>query len=206
MPTRSDVPVTARRFLVLHGWENHRPSEHWQWWLTDQLRAAGEQVLYPQLPSPDHPVLADWLDVLEGEWGQMGDGERVVVAHSLGCLLWLHAASRGVADPPADRVLLVAPPSPAVTAGIPAIAGFVAPADPAAVRASSRRTVRLLCSDRDPYSGEGTAAEVYGGPLGLDSEVTPGAGHFTIDDGYGPLPAVLDWCRGPGPAREDVTP
>ena len=45
----------------------------------------------------------------------MGAGERVVVAHSLGCLLWLHAAAEGLVDPVADRVLLVAPPSPAVT-------------------------------------------------------------------------------------------
>jgi predicted alpha/beta hydrolase family esterase len=195
--SHSDVAMTARRFLVLHGWENHRPVEHWEWWLTDRLRAAGEQVLYPQLPSPDHPRLDDWLDVFHGEWQQLGDGERVVVAHSLGCLLWLHAASRGLVDPPADRALLVAPPSPVVTAGIPAIAGFVAPVDPAAVRASSRSTVRLLCSDRDPYSTEGTAAVVSGAPLGLDSEVTAGAGHFTIDDGFGPFPDALDWCLGP---------
>jgi predicted alpha/beta hydrolase family esterase len=188
--------VTGRRFLVLHGWENHRPVEHWEWWLTDRLRAAGEQVLYPQLPSPDHPRLNDWLDVFHGEWQQMGDGERVVVAHSLGCLLWLHAAARDLVDPTAHRVLLVAPPSPVVTASIPAIAGFVAPVAPSAVRASSRSTVRLLCSDRDPYSTEGTAAEVYGAPLGLDVQVLPGAGHFTVDDGYGPFPDVLRWCLG----------
>jgi uncharacterized protein len=189
--------VTGRWFLVLHGWENHRPVEHWEWWLTDRLRADGEQVLYPQLPSPDHPRLDDWLEVFESEWRQMGDGERVVVAHSLGCLLWLHAATRRLVDPPADRVLLVAPPSPRVTAGIPDIAGFVAPADPDAVRASSRSTVRLLCSDRDPYSTEGAAAEVYGVPLALDTEVVPGGGHFTIEEGYGPFPAVLAWCAAP---------
>ena len=132
--------ITARRFLVLHGWENHRPVEHWEWWLTDQLRSRGEQVLHPQLPSPDHPRLDDWLEVLTG---------------------------------------------------------FVAPVDSAAVRASSRSTVRLRCSDQDPYSTEGTAAEVYGGPLGPHSEVTPGAGHFTVDDGFGPFPDALAWCLGP---------
>jgi predicted alpha/beta hydrolase family esterase len=184
----------TRRFLVLHGWENRRPPEHWEWWLVDALRDQGEQVLYPQLPSADLPVLADWLEVFTSEWRQMGAGERVVVAHSLGCLLWLHAAAEGLVDPVADRVLLVAPPSPAVTAGTPAMAGFVAPDEPAAVRAASRTDVRLVCSDGDPYSTEGTAAELYGAPLGLDSEVLPGTGHLTIDDGYGPWPAVLAWC------------
>lgn len=187
----------SRRFLVLHGWQNHRPPEHWHWWLVDRLRAGGEQVLYPQLPAADDPVLDDWLEVLAGEWLQMGDGERVVVAHSLSCLLWLHAAALGVVDPVADRVLLVAPPSPAVTASFPEIAGFVAPQDPASVRASSRAPVRLVGSERDAYSTEGTAHELYGVPLGLDSEVLAGAGHIAIDDGYGPWPAVLQWCLDP---------
>lgn len=187
-------PVVDRRFLVLHGWENRRPVEHWEWWLTDALRGRGEQVLYPQFPEPDRPVLADWLDLLAGEWAQLGAGERVVVAHSLGCLLWLHAAARGLAGPPADRVLLVAPPSPGVTAGIPAIAGFVAALEPGAVAASARTRTRLVASDADGYSTEGTAAALYGEPLGLDAETLPGAGHLTVEDGYGPWPAVLDWC------------
>ena len=187
----------SRRFLVLHGWENHRPPEHWQWQLVDALRGRGEQVLYPQLPSPDHPVLDDWLEAFGAEWLQMGDGERVVVAHSLGCLLWLHAAHRGLVDPPADRVLLVAPPSPAVTAAIPDIAEFVAPVDPASVWSSSRTAVRLVASDADVYSTEGTAHALYGEPLGLDGDVLPGAGHLTIEDGFGPWPAVLAWALDP---------
>lgn len=187
----------SRRFLVLHGWENHRPPQHWQWWLTDRLRARDAQVLYPQLPAPDTPVLEDWLEVLQGEWRQMGDGERVVVAHSLSCLLWLHAAARGMVRPPADRVLLVAPPSPAAAASHPQIAGFRAPVERSAVRASSCAAVRLVASERDAYSPEGSAHELYGEPLGLDSEVLPGAGHLTIEDGYGPWPAALAWCLDP---------
>jgi predicted alpha/beta hydrolase family esterase len=46
-----DVARGQRRFLVLHGWQNRRPREHWQHWLTDSLRATGERVRYPQLPT-----------------------------------------------------------------------------------------------------------------------------------------------------------
>jgi predicted alpha/beta hydrolase family esterase len=127
----------------------------------------------------------------------MGSGERVVVAHSLSCLLWLHAAERGLVDPPADRVLLVAPPSPAVTSSYAEMAGFLAPEDPASVWLSSRATVRLVASANDPWSTEGTADALYGGPLGLDSEILPAAGHVTIEDGFGPWPAVLDWALDP---------
>ena len=54
--------------------------------------------------------------VLEAELGQLGTGERVVVAHSLSVLLWLHAAAALGTAARVDRVLLVAPPSPAVLA------------------------------------------------------------------------------------------
>jgi hypothetical protein len=32
--------------------------------------------------------------------------------------------------------------------------------------------------------------------------VVPGAGHFTLEDGYGPLPAVLAWCDAATSARD----
>jgi predicted alpha/beta hydrolase family esterase len=190
-------PAPGRRFLVLHGWQHHRPPDHWAWWLTETLRERGEQVLYPQLPDPDHPRLTAWLETFAAEWAQLGRGQRVVVAHSLGCLLWLRAAAEGLTVPPADRVLLVAPPSPEVTRATPEMAEFDAPLDAVALRRSSRDVVRLACSDADVYSTEGTAAEVYGRPLGLDVDLLPGARHLSDDDGYGSWPAVLGWCLDP---------
>lgn len=192
--------MSARRFLVLHGWQNRRPVEHWQWWLVDRLRARGEQVLYPQLPSPDEPQLAQWQEALAAEWAQMGDGERVVVAHSLSCLLWLRSAAERVLDRPADRVLLVAPPSPSVTVATPEMREFaVTPGDDqlVALAESSRTRVRLVASDADEYSTDGPASLVYGRPLALDSETLPGTGHLTVEDGYGPWPAVHAWCQDP---------
>ena len=190
----------TRRFLVLHGWQNRRTTEHWQWHLVDRLRTDGEQVLYPQMPSPDEPRLSEWLELLVAEWSQMGGGERVVLAHSLSCLLWMHAATRRVLHPVADRVLLVAPPSPTKISGIPEVSEFaITPGDEllVAVAASSRSRVRLVASDRDEYSPDGPAAEIYGRPLALDAEVLPGAGHLSGEDGFGPWPGVHAWCRDP---------
>ncbi|MGH3494745.1 MAG: hypothetical protein ACRDQ1_16130 [Sciscionella sp.] len=48
----SEVAVTPRRFLLLHGYGNHPPVGHWQWLLTEQLCRRGEQLRYPQLPDP----------------------------------------------------------------------------------------------------------------------------------------------------------
>lgn len=183
----------GRRFLLLHGLGNFRPREHWQWWLSDQLRQRGEQVLYPQFPDPDAPCLASWLELLVAEYAMLGTGERIVIGHSLGCALWYQASAHGVLTSPADRVLLVAPPGPGFLV-LPVTADFhTGPWSAEALASSSRSPVRLVGSDLDPYCPEGPATEVYGRPLGLDGETISGAGHLSVPDGYGAWPQVLRW-------------
>ncbi|MET7988021.1 alpha/beta hydrolase [Streptomyces sp. NPDC005281] len=179
-----------RSFLILHGWQNHRPRGHWQHWLAGRLGELGQHVVYPQLPGPDDPDLEVWMAELARHLDAQRGSERVVVAHSLSAVLWLHAAARalpGVAG--VDRVLLVAPPSASVLAGLPEIAGF-------ALRERDFTLpgpTRLVAGDDDPYCPEGAGA-VYGDPLGIPTHVLSGAGHLGMDAGYGPWPAVLDWC------------
>jgi predicted alpha/beta hydrolase family esterase len=183
----------ARRFLVLHGWQNRRPPGHWQWQLVEALRAAGEQVLYPQLPEPDRPSLEQWTALLRAELAQLGSGERVVVAHSLSVPLWFHAAPLLEEHERVDRVLLVAPPSPGVLARHPEVAAFATvPHDVAAVARRAGIT-RLVCSDDDPYCPE-VATTLLGD---LDTDLVPGGRHLDPDAGYGAWPSALAWCLDP---------
>lgn len=187
--------MTARRFLVLHGVGNRRPRNHWQWWLTEELRSRGEQVLFPQLPRPDSPALDEWLEVLHGELAQLGDGERIVIAHSCSVALWLLAAPEISPEERVDRVLLVAPPGPSA---------FIAPyraflplgLDREAITHASRTPAVVISSDNDPYCPEGPEAyaSIYTAALGHNHQVIPAAGHLSTTDGYGPWPAMLRWC------------
>jgi uncharacterized protein len=187
--------AASRRFLVLHGWQNRRPSQHWQWQLVESLRLAGEQVLYPQLPDPDEPSLSAWTELLHAELAQLGEGERVVIAHSLAVPLWIHAAQGLAASEHVDRVLLVAPPSPAVLNSHPEVAAFGAVTlDAAAVSAAATQT-RMACSDNDPYCPQGAPVAFAG--LSLDADVIPGGGHLDPDSGYGEWPSALAWCLDP---------
>lgn len=185
--------MTARSFLILHGWQNHRPEGHWQHWLADRLTERGHAVTYPQLPAPDTPLLQEWLDSLAVHLGGLdARRERIVVAHSLSVLLWLHAAARGLPGLAAvDRVLLVAPPSASVLARHPEVAGF-APPDLGDALTLPQPT-RLVAGDDDPYCPEGVQ-RAYGDPLGLTAELLPGAAHLDLDAGYGSWPSVLEWC------------
>lgn len=176
-------------YLILHGFQNRRPAGHWQHWLAGELRGRGHEVRYPQLPEPDAPVLEEWLAALEEHGKRPAEGEFVVLAHSLSVLLWLRAGAR---RPDADRVLLVAPPSPPVTASIPEIAAFADGLD----LAEQGGTARLVHGDGDPYCPEGADTH-YGTPLGLDADHVPGGGHLNPDWGYGPWESVLEWCEAP---------
>ncbi|WP_327428880.1 alpha/beta hydrolase [Streptomyces sp. NBC_01236] len=181
----------TKNFLILHGWQNRRPDAHWQHWLADRLTELGHHVTYPQLPDPDDPDLEVWLTELVRHLdGLRGAGsERVVLAHSASAVLWLHAVARGVPGLDVDRVLLVAPPSASVLVRLPEIAAFAPPP----LDFTPPGPTLLVAGDDDPYCPEGALA-VYGDPLGVPTEIIPGAAHLDLDAGYGSWPAVLEWC------------
>jgi uncharacterized protein len=173
----------ARSFLILHGYLGSG-ADHWQTWLAGRLRDAGETVAYPDLPSPERPELPAWRAALEEALGSL-PAQPTVIAHSLGCLLWLH---HGAGDR-AGRVLLVAPPSLA-GAPPPLHPWFPVELDPA-----TAGDARLVCAPDDPYCPE-DAARLYGTPLGIPVDVLPRCGHVNPDAGFGPWPEVEAWCYG----------
>ncbi|HET7900163.1 MAG TPA: alpha/beta fold hydrolase [Candidatus Nanopelagicales bacterium] len=184
----------SRAFLVLHGYTNRRPEGHWQRRLVTTLRSEGELVVYPALPDTDDPHLEPWVEAVQTEVDLLAHADEVVVVgHSLGAVTWLHVAGRGLPRP-VGRVLLVAPPGPSRTAED--LPRFVLDRlDPEAVRAAARSTL-LVGSDADPWCPEGIAA--YAEPLGVRHVLVPGAAHFALDDGFGPWPEPIAWCRDPG--------
>jgi uncharacterized protein len=185
-------PPTTQPVVILHGWQGS-PPEHWQSWLAERL--AGEhEVRYPALPNPDEPVVAEWIASLEETVAGLPADGYDLVGHSLGALLWLHRVARGPVEPRPARVLLVAPPTPHLT--VPELAAWSpVPLDAEAVRRAAGGTI-LVCGDDDPYCPEG-AALAYGRPLKLPTTVLPGGGHVNVEAGYGPWPAVEQWCRRP---------
>jgi predicted alpha/beta hydrolase family esterase len=187
--------MSGLRALILHGWQGSGP-EHWQSWLARRLTDAGAHVQYPALPDCDVPCPDRWGAALHRELRALsaGPGERVVVAHSLGCVLWLREAAAVGPAQRVDRVVLVAPPCPG--AQVPELAQFYPTgADKAAIDAAASHT-RLVCSDDDPYCPGRGAAGHWGEPLELAVDLLPGAGHLNVEAGYGPWPEMESWVLG----------
>jgi len=181
----------SRGFLIIHGWHGSGRN-HWQTWLANRLTAAGEFVRYPVLPDCSTPRLDEWLATLRTELSLLEEKEeRVVVCHSLGVLLWLHHAAT-LSSAPVDRLLLVAPPGPALC--VPEVASFFPPPLDGAALKRSAGEIRLVCTDNDPCCPE-RAALFYGLPLRIETSIiAPEAQHINEVAGYGSWPEVEQWC------------
>jgi uncharacterized protein len=179
-------PRLSRSFLILHGLEGSGP-DHWQTWLAGRLREGGEDVRYPDLPNPYDPKPDEWLAALQPELAGLG-GERIVLCHSLACLLWLLNARDGATDV-ADRVLLVAPPC---TVEVEAVVRFKPDGVTAAELERAAGQTLMFWGDPDPYC-PATAPVAFEG-LFRNAKAFPGRGHLNTDAGYGPWPEVEDWA------------
>jgi predicted alpha/beta hydrolase family esterase len=192
------------KVLILHGWTNRRQPGHWQRRLANELRKQGHIVAYPQFPSPDQPKLGEWQELLAAELdilAEIESDETVVIGHSLGCINWIQGASTGLIAKPVDRVLLVAPADPLVLGEVEGLK--VDLSDPAVAKAThaSTSSLTVLASEKDKWTPRGIHA-TFGEPLGLTPVILEGAGHLSLDDGFGAWQGVIDWVNDP---KADLT-
>ena len=150
---------------------------------------------YPDLPDPFDPHPADWLAALQPELKAM-EGERIVLCHSLACLLWLLNA-RGGATAVADRVLLVAPPC---TDEVEPVVRFRPDGVTAADVERAAGTTLMLWSEPDPYCAASAAVAFDG--LFANARHIPDSGHLNADAGYGPWPDVEEWALAGDPGGD----
>jgi predicted alpha/beta hydrolase family esterase len=192
------------KVLILHGWTNRRQQGHWQRHLATALRQQGHIVAYPQFPSTDEPKLDEWQDLLAAELeilGEIEGGETVVIGHSLGCINWIQGAATGLIANPVDRVLLVAPADPRLLGEVEGLK--VSLSDPEVVKATraSTSSLTVVASDKDKWTPRGIQA-TFGETLGLEAIILPGAGHLSLDDGFGFWQGVINWVNDP---KADLT-
>jgi serine hydrolase len=131
------------RFLILPGYGGSGP-QHWQtlWEAQDPAFRRVEQKDW------NRPVVPEWAHILERAVAE-SEGEVVLVAHSLACLLVSHwaAGSEAAVKAKVKAALMVGPPDPAGPAFPKDAAGFGPfPAGPLPFRSL------VVASTDDPYA------------------------------------------------------
>ncbi len=186
-----------RTFLVLHGLENHRWPDHWQRHLVTTLRAAGHQVVYPQLPNPDSPQQSQWHEVVQTELEllhESGVQAVTVVAHSLSGVSILGLLTKAASPVRIEHLLLVAPADPELIAER---TDFRLDPLSESVRVGLDRSVEqvtLLASEDDVWLPRGVRA-TYAEPLGIEPVIFKGAGHISMTEGFGRWNGVILWAQ-----------
>ena len=173
--------MTTRPVLLVPGIYNSGPL-HWQsLWQTQHAGLVRvEQVDWA------YPVCTDWVQALDDAIAQSPQ-PPVVVAHSLGCLVAAHWASR--AQRPVHALLLVAVPDP-LGPNFPADANGFAPV-PTTLPPPGQpaRQATLVSSSNDPYSNSAFVARCATLWAAEHRDVGP-LGHINADSGLG------DWPEG----------
>ena len=166
---------------------------------TASLRSQGHQVLYPQFPDPDTPKPHEWQELLRQEANMLDEiqgGEKILVAHSLGTINFIYATLTEIFNKPFDRVLLVAPPDPITTNETEGIEGepidLTNPLIETMVHKHTK-SLTVIASDNDRWLPRGVG--IYREPLGVEPLIYPGAGHFSLDDGWGEWPGLVKWIE-----------
>ena len=176
------------RVLLLHGIEHLRPRGHWLWLLAESLRRERIPVQYPQLPAPASPSLDQWMDLARAELAMLGDGERIVITHSLSGLLWCQLAPTLAPEELPTRVLVTGPPTREV------LDETVTPwAVPTGKRLDAVAPTLIVGRETDDFRH--SPLPDVAAAWGADYAVIPGHGHLTPADGYGQWDAPLEWIR-----------
>jgi predicted alpha/beta hydrolase family esterase len=189
----------VKKILLHHGWTNKRPEGHWLRLTAAELRTKGHQIWFPQFPEPDRPNPEDWQTIIRQEAQMMDEvqcGEKIAIAHSLGCLNWMVAAIADRFIEPFDRVLFVAPPDPIKTNEADGIEGEPMDLQNPELLPAIRRHAKgftIVASDADRWLPRGI--KIYEEALGQSAIILHGAGHFSLDDGWGPWQGLLNWVE-----------
>lgn len=168
-PSIDDTPV-----LVVPGIGNSGP-QHWQT-LWQERHPSWRRVLQHEW---DYPLCREWVAALDAAIAA-SPVPPVLVAHSLGCLVVAHWASRLPA--PVRAAFLVAPPDPDGAAFPAAAQGF----NPVPLRRFPFFSLVVASTD-DPFGSTAYArrcAESWGSEF---VEIGP-AGHINVESGHGNWP------------------
>ncbi|MGA8170239.1 MAG: alpha/beta hydrolase [Methylocystis sp.] len=167
--------VAEADILILPGWSDSGP-DHWQSRWQNKLSTA-RRVIQEDWTAPR---LTPWRETIERA---VFEAERpaVIVAHSLGVVALLHAATR-VGDRIAGA-FLVAPPSESVLREIPAVDKDFLPFP----RGRLNFPAVIVGASDDPYADPPFAKDLAA-DLGAKFLDAGAAGHINVASGHGPWP------------------
>lgn len=180
-----------KRIIIVHGWDGGSDRD-WMPWVTTEFKKLGYEVLCPDLPHTETPIIEDWVPFLSKIVGTP-DSDTYFIGHSIGCQTIMRYLE--TIDTKVGGAIFVAAwfdlenlegPDAEATAK-PWIS---TPINTDKVKGNLGFSITIL-GDNDewvPYEKTKKKFKEL-----LDSEVItiPKGGHITSDDGFGPFTRLI---------------
>ncbi len=183
-----------KRIIIVHRWSGG-PNDDWRPWLKAQLEKEGYEVLVPEMPDSDTPVIEKWVGKLATVI-DVPDKNTYFVGHSIGCQAILRYLDAHRFEPMKtvggavfvsgwfnlknledDETRAIARP------------WIERPINPVKIKTVLPKST-LIISDNDPYDSFEENKQRFS-EFGSKIVVLHGAGHITTDDGFVQTPIVL---------------
>ncbi|MFT8317880.1 MAG: alpha/beta fold hydrolase [Sporolactobacillus sp.] len=194
-------------YLILHGLGGSTGG-HWQERLAADLASQGHRVLFPAFPQADDPDRTQWLKCLNEVITKVENkAELIVVAHSLGCTLWLHYAAQRTRVK-VRQAILVSPPASSLEENVLSLlfkderkrrkafesmkTFFPLPDSKEILRKAAVHSLIIGSSD-DPFL-PGDSFLRYSS-YQVPMLYLPNMGHINVASGYGPWHWMQKFCQ-----------
>ncbi len=173
--------------IVIHGYSGSpdKPRYHW---LRRQLEQRGLAVDLPTMPSPGHPIEAEWLDLIDQRLSATAK-PIILVGHSLGGLAVLRWLESRAHQPIFAAVSLAGVTKPLLHTTRTFSKDWQPPTDWVAIRTHAKHLVGIYSDDDwvvPPHEGDLLEQETHATMIRVS-----GRGHFADKDGTSELPDLL---------------
>ena len=192
----SPLPRTMKKVIIVHGWEGS-PEEPIHKWLSLELRTKGYEVIAPEMPEAETPVIEKWLAKLNEVSNP--DVETIFVGHSIGCQAVLRYLEKLPENIKIKGIVLIAPWMKLDSQTLEeegeevkevAKPWMETPIDFRKVKVHTEN-ITAIFSDNDPYVPV-SQKDLFERELGAKIIIEHEKGHFTESDGVAELPSALE--------------
>lgn len=179
------------RIFLIHGWSGS-PQGDWLPWATKELAAKGYEVIAPQMPDTDVPVIRPWVDYLANIVGSIRESD-IFIGHSIGCQTVLRYLEKTAGK--ADKIILVAPWFTLTNLENDEMRHIAdpwlkTPMDFSQIKTKAQDFITIF-SDNDPWVPYIQNKQMFRDKLNPEIITLHNKGHMTSDEGVTQLPDLL---------------
>ncbi|MCX6786673.1 MAG: alpha/beta hydrolase [Candidatus Kaiserbacteria bacterium] len=186
-----------KRIIIVHGWDESLSDCDWEGWATEAFRAKGYEVITPEMPDTENPVIEKWVNHLKSVTGAV-DKDTYFIGHSIGCQTIMRFLE--TVDTKVGGAIFVAgwfnlKNLESKEEEEVAKPWIETPIDFAKVKKNLVHSVAVL-GDNDPFVPYKETKNDFETRLGSEVITISGAGHFTSDDGFKSFPQLIEIFEG----------